>query len=162
MRDNHADKIDTALGFKVKVQVLHPGDEGQAALKNSYHDNIVVLVDNGTANTAEMLAAFLHDSLGARIAGTTTFGDGMAQTLFPLSDGSAFTLTTGALQTDLGKPFATTGIAPDVEIADIDSRPAPDDAAVAKAASLLTMPPLKIEAKTTTSPPASSEPAISL
>ncbi len=79
---------------------------------------ISVLVNKGTANVAEMLAAFLHDQAGARVAGSSTFGDAMTQTLFPLTDGSAFTLTTGSLKTEKGISFYKVGLAPEYALAD--------------------------------------------
>lgn len=147
VRDNHIKPGDPSLGFGTKVQPL-VSDKSSQALANSYHGRFVVLVNEATANTAELLAAFFHDQLGARIAGARTFGDGMAQTLFPMTDGSAFTLTTGALETDAGKSFNMAGITPDVVLADSSIHSGSDDPAIAKAESLLSLPPLKSEART--------------
>jgi len=146
----HAKDANANLGFATKVEPLKSEKPVPAA--NIYHGKIVVLVNNATANTAELLAEFFHDRLGARIAGQTTFGDGSAQTLFPMSDHSAFTLTTGVLQTDNGKPFNLSGIVPDVPLADAAVRGA-DDPCVVKAESLLDLPPLKIEAIKPSEPP---------
>ena len=51
---------------------------------------VVVLVDRGTASSAELLAAALRDKGVGTLAGRPTFGDSYLQTLYPLSDGSAY------------------------------------------------------------------------
>jgi carboxyl-terminal processing protease len=140
LRDSHADASKASAGFGKKLEELTASNAAPGAVAG-YHGNIDVLVNKGTANTAEMLAAFLHDRIGARLIGGSTFGDGLAQTYFPLSDGSAFTLTTGELQTDLGKTFNMTGLTPDVAMTPQELS---GDTAVAKAESLLSLGPLKV------------------
>ncbi len=118
VRDSHAPKSEVSTaGFATKSQELNETHDASLAPLH-YAGPICVLVNHGTANTAELLAAFLHDHLGAKVIGGSTFGDASAQTLFPLSDDSAFTLTTGVLKTDRGLSFNTLGIAPDVVLAD--------------------------------------------
>ena len=56
---------------------------------------IVVLINHGTANVSEVLASALVLRHNAALVGEKTFGDASVQTLYPLPDGSAFTLTTG-------------------------------------------------------------------
>lgn len=144
MRDNTVKATDPNLGFGTRVQGLKAGSS-TPVIAHSFKGKIVVLVNAGTANTAELLAAFVRDHVGGRVVGETTFGDGMAQTLFPMADGSGFTLTTGVLQTDTGKKLNMAGITPDVPIADAAIR-GTNDVALAKADSLLSLPPLKVEA----------------
>ena len=55
---------------------------------------IVVLVNDGTASAAEIIAGALQDHDRAVVVGTPTFGKGLVQTLFPLGDGVALKLTT--------------------------------------------------------------------
>lgn len=77
---------------------------------------IVVLVNRGTANAAEVLAVALRDRANARLVGERTFGDGLVQTFIPLPDGSAMTLTTGKLLTLSGGDFHAKGVYPTVAV----------------------------------------------
>ena len=74
---------------------------------------IVVLVNGGTANTAELLAATLQAG-GSKLIGTTTFGDASDVKPIALHDGSGFTMTVGKLLTAQDKDFADVGIKPDI------------------------------------------------
>lgn len=74
---------------------------------------LVVVVDFGTASSAEILAAALRDNARARIVGEQTFGTGTVLNTFTLSDGSA--LRVGVLNwlTPAGQAVFRVGIAPD-------------------------------------------------
>lgn len=74
---------------------------------------IVVLINQGTANTAELLAATLQ-SKGAKLVGGKTFGDASDVKLILLRDGSGFTMTVGKLMTAAHGQFGGVGIKPDV------------------------------------------------
>lgn len=78
---------------------------------------LVVLVNRGTANTSEMLAGALQAHRRAILAGTRTFGNSRIQALYPLSDGSAVSLTVAKWLTPSGKDIDQTGLQPDVAIA---------------------------------------------
>jgi len=64
---------------------------------------VVVLVDDGTASAAEIVAGALQDHDRALIVGRATFGKGSAQSLFPLEGGGALKLTTARWYTPLGR-----------------------------------------------------------
>ena len=77
----------------------------------------VVLVDGGTADTAELLAISLADQGAATLVGGPTFGDAYVQKLFPLQDGSAFTLTTGKFISPNRTDWQAKGLTPRVTVA---------------------------------------------
>jgi carboxyl-terminal processing protease len=99
---------------------------------------LVVLVDNGTASAAEIVAGALQDAGRARIVGEKTFGTGTVLGEFGLSDGSALRIGTVEWLTPKGRVIWHEGIAPDVVVA----RPAdvspvvPDDLRSMSAADL--------------------------
>jgi carboxyl-terminal processing protease len=88
----------------------------------------VVLIDRNTASAAEILAAALADNLGARIAGTRSFGKGVFQQEIDLSNGGALKLTVGEYFTPDGENLAGRGIEPDVPARDLPRTPGLDEA----------------------------------
>lgn len=97
---------------------------------------LAVIVNNGTANLAELVAAALREKAGARLVGSHTAGDATYQKLFYLHDGAAMTVTAGSLRTSRGVAFGGTGLAPDVPVATGAPR-IEHDAAVERAVALL-------------------------
>jgi len=64
---------------------------------------IIVLVNDGTASAAEIIAGALQDHDRAVVVGSPTFGKGLVQTLFPLGEGVALKLTTARWYTPSGR-----------------------------------------------------------
>jgi carboxyl-terminal processing protease len=64
---------------------------------------IVVLVDRQSASAAEIVSGALQDHDRAWVLGETTFGKGLVQTVFPLSDRTALALTTAHFYTPSGR-----------------------------------------------------------
>lgn len=89
---------------------------GSPSSSRSDLPRVAVLVDRGTGSTAEALAASLADKQNAPLLGARTFGDGLVQTLYPLSDGSGFTLTTGRMSGPRGTAWDRVGLAPRVSL----------------------------------------------
>ena len=76
---------------------------------------ISVLVNEGTAGAAELLATALQTK-GAKLVGSKTFGAATDVKLITLRDGSGFTMTVGKLTTATHGAFDGTGIKPDVAV----------------------------------------------
>lgn len=77
---------------------------------------IVVLVNSGSASAAEIVAGAFKDHGRALIVGTQTFGKGSVQTISPLGNGGAITLTTALYYTKSGNSIQAEGIIPDIEV----------------------------------------------
>ncbi len=80
---------------------------------------MVILVDNGTASAAEIVAGALKDNHRGLIMGRRTFGKGSVQTVLPLDDTHAVKLTTARYFTPSGTSIQAAGIQPDIELADL-------------------------------------------
>jgi carboxyl-terminal processing protease len=77
---------------------------------------LVVLVDYGTASSAEILAAALRDNDRATIVGERTFGTGTILTTYTLSDGSALRLGILDWLTPSGASVFRDGLEPDERV----------------------------------------------
>jgi carboxyl-terminal processing protease len=81
---------------------------------------IVVLINDGSASAAEIVAGALQDRKRAELVGLTSFGKGSVQTVIPLRGGTdgALKLTTARYYTPSGRSIQKTGIQPDLEVAE--------------------------------------------
>jgi len=77
---------------------------------------LIVLVDHDSASGAELVAGAIQDRGVGRLLGTRTFGKGVAQSMFPLPDGSALKLTTARYYTAAGRFIDGVGLEPDVVV----------------------------------------------
>jgi carboxyl-terminal processing protease len=77
---------------------------------------IVALVNGGTADEAELMAAALQDNHRALLIGTKTFGESAIETLIPLASGGAIRLTTAHFETPDGKEIDGKGLDPDLVV----------------------------------------------
>ena len=76
-------------------------------------DPLIVLVNKGTASASEILAGALQDNGRAQLVGEKTFGKGLIQSLFDLSDGSGLAVTVAKYETPNHTDINKLGIAPD-------------------------------------------------
>ncbi|MFM7295353.1 MAG: S41 family peptidase [Burkholderiales bacterium] len=83
---------------------------------------LVVLVNNGTASAAEIVAGALQDHKRALVMGIQTFGKGSVQTILPISDNTAIKLTTARYFTPNGRSIQAKGIVPDKIVDDGSQR----------------------------------------
>ena len=80
---------------------------------------LVVLIDNGSASAAEIVAGALKDNHRALIMGRRSFGKGSVQTVLNLDNEHAIKLTTARYYTPSGVSIQAAGIQPDIELADL-------------------------------------------
>ena len=76
-------------------------------------EEIVILVNENTASAAEVMTAALHDNIGVKVVGVTTYGKGTVQVPLTFSDGSALKYTTSEWLTPLEEKIHNMGITPD-------------------------------------------------
>ncbi|MFI3174428.1 MAG: S41 family peptidase [Bacillota bacterium] len=90
------------------------GREETLDLDDSYFDvPMVVLVNENSASASEIFAGAAKDLEAATLVGTQTYGKGLVQTSYPLSDGSAVNITVKRYYTPNGISIQGTGITPD-------------------------------------------------
>jgi carboxyl-terminal processing protease len=127
LRNNPGGELDEAIA--VASQFLREGDVllEKDSRGNTQHDKVqpdglartlplVVLVNDGTASAAEIVAGALQDARRARLIGSTTFGTGTVLSAFPLSDGSSLQLAVREWLTPSGRTIWHKGIVPDIPL----------------------------------------------
>jgi carboxyl-terminal processing protease len=115
LRDNPGGLLNQAVAvcdqFLKRGQII-VSQRGRAYPEQVYRANhgndgktypIVILTNHGTASAAEIISGALQDHDRALILGTTTFGKGLVQTVYQLSDNTGLTLTTYHYYTPSGR-----------------------------------------------------------
>jgi len=75
---------------------------------------VAVLINQGSASGAELVAGALQDLKRAIIVGTTSFGKGSVQTILPMANGAALRLTTAKYYTPGHRTIHENGIVPNI------------------------------------------------
>jgi carboxyl-terminal processing protease len=99
---------EDADGDREKIRV----EDGPETIKAP----LVVLVNEGSASSSEILAGALRDNDRAEVIGKTTFGTGTVLSEFTLSDGSSILLGVAQWLTPDGDFIRESGIDPDIEV----------------------------------------------
>ncbi len=78
---------------------------------------MVVLINEGSASGAEIVAGALKDLHRAVLVGETTFGKGSVQNVMQLPDGSAVRFTTAKYYTPSKQVIQGNGVTPNIRVA---------------------------------------------
>lgn len=115
LRQNPGGLLNEGVGVadkflkKGQVIVSHHGRASQEKRYLATHGNggreypLVVIVNRGTASAAEIVAGAIQDHDRGLIVGETTFGKGLVQTVYPLSENTGLALTTAKYYTPSGR-----------------------------------------------------------
>ncbi len=77
---------------------------------------VVLIVNQCSASSAEMLASTLNENLGAEVIGETTYGKGSIQKYMVLNGGSSIKYTVGEILTSKGKTIEQVGVVPTYQV----------------------------------------------
>ncbi len=124
LRDNPGGLLDSVcdvLDLFLPECLLVYTESKDGTTKEYYADSddclgmpLAVLVNENSASASEIFAGAIQDYEAATLIGTTTFGKGIVQTIFSLSDGSAVKITTANYYTPNGNYIHGVGITPDL------------------------------------------------
>lgn len=127
LRNNGGGLVDQATKIadyfleKKETILITKDNEGNKQITYSEMDPIfnmpiVILVNKNTASASEILTAALKENGKAKVVGETTYGKGVIQTLFTLSDGSGLKITTAEYYSPKENTIHKVGITPDSEV----------------------------------------------
>lgn len=125
LRNNGGGDVDAAVNI---ARLFLPEGPVVHIVNNKNVDNVryakgaqidvplVVLVNQYSASASEILAGAIKDTKVGTLVGTTTYGKGLVQVVYPLNDGSSVKLTQSKYLTPNKNDINQVGITPDVEI----------------------------------------------
>jgi carboxyl-terminal processing protease len=88
---------------------------------SKFNKPLVLLVNGGTASASEILSGAVRDFKAGTLIGTKTFGKGIVQMPYELSDGSAVKVTIAKYYTPSGECIQKIGIKPNI-VLDLDKK----------------------------------------
>jgi carboxyl-terminal processing protease len=118
------ESVDVASVFldKGRVVSIRQKNETERILRVNKEINadteipLIILINKGSASASEIVAGAMQDYNRAKLMGTTSFGKGVVQSVIPLKDGSAVSLTTARYYTPDGNYIHEKGIVPDIKV----------------------------------------------
>lgn len=117
--DTVCDILDLILPEGTILSTKDKNGEGDTYTSDEEHKlelPMSVLTNENSASASEIFAGAIQDYGVGTLVGTTTFGKGIVQQIFPLTDGTSIKLTISEYFTPSGRNIHGIGIEPDVEI----------------------------------------------
>jgi len=109
--------LQEGVVVSTKGRIAHQNREYRARKQEDDFDlPLVVLINNGSASGAEIVAGAIKDTGRGVLLGTKSFGKGSVQTIYPLSDNSGIALTTAKYFTPSGICIHEKGIMPQIVV----------------------------------------------
>lgn len=131
LRDNPGGNLDTVCEildeFLPEGTIVYTEDKDGNRVETKESDEehqftkpLAVLVNEKSASASEVFTGAIQDYGTGTIVGTQTYGKGIVQTLYSLSDGSCLKITTAQYFTPNGRNIHGTGITPDIVLEKTD------------------------------------------
>ncbi len=119
--------LDKGLITYIEGQKVQRQDINAEASADITHLPMVVMVNRGTADGAEVAAAALLDDKRAEVVGERTYGDAAVRKAVTMDDGSAVILSVAKYYSPSGKAIQDTGVTPSVPMVEADAISVDDD-----------------------------------
>ena len=126
LRDNPGGRLDQVVeiadDFLTEGVIVSTKDKNglgttyEADEELRFEGPVVILANGNSASASEVLAGALKDYDKATLVGTTTFGKGIVQSIYPFEDGTAIKITISDYYTPSGANIHGTGIEPDITV----------------------------------------------
>lgn len=127
LQDNRGGSVDVAAALSSKFTpyplklLFSMGKENNRTMMPFYSradgyefESVTILVNSGTASSAEIFTDTLRKITSAKVVGSRTYGKGVAQTATHFIDGSAVGITAYVAYDSNGETYNEKGIIPDV------------------------------------------------
>lgn len=119
---DEATEIGDLLTDKGKTLLIEKDKQGKETITTSKNDkkikmNTILLINEFSASASEILAGICKEATdNVTLVGRTTYGKGVIQSLYRLSDGSGLKLTTEEYYTPERNEINNKGVTPDIEV----------------------------------------------
>lgn len=122
LRDNPGGLLDVVVnitdmlvpkGYVTYIEDKNGKKEYQYSDENCIDKPLAVLVNGGSASASEVLSGAVKDFKTGKLVGTQTYGKGVVQSIYKLSDGSGVKVTVAKYYTPSGVCIDGEGITPD-------------------------------------------------
>lgn len=126
LRDNPGGQLDTVVAMADRILpegVIVTIEDSSGDVESEMSDDeesldipMVAIINENSASASEVFVGALQDYGVATVVGETSYGKGVVQTLWQLTDGSGIKFTTARYYTPNGTSLDGVGITPDIEV----------------------------------------------